>query len=417
MKELLKRIIFDQQSIQWNDRFIKRSINEGLLYGDEIVVISGIRRCGKSTLLNQLREELPEHDYYMNFDDERLINFSVHDFQLLQDTFMELFGIQKTYYFDEIQNIQGWERFVRRLHDMGNKVFVTGSNATMLSRELGTHLTGRFCKVELFPFSFREFTSFKGKTLKEVDFHSGTGRASLQRLFNDYTKLGGFPGYLKNNSPEYLRTLYESIIYRDVMVRNHLTGEKELLELVYYLASNVAKLSSYSSLSKVAGVKNASTIKSYLDFLQNAYLLFQVCKYDYSLNKQLQNARKTYFIDHALVSRLGFLFSSEKGRILENIIFVELQRRGEEVYYHRNLRECDFIIKQGVKITGAIQVCHSFESTETRQREIKGLIDAMDNYNLNKGLIITDSVEEQIETEGKTISFVPAWRWAISDNR
>lgn len=411
MKELLKAVIYDQQSLTWDDRFIKRMIPAGLLESEEICVISGVRRCGKSTLLHEIRATRDEHDYYLNFDDERLINFKVADFQLLYETFIELFGQQKTFYFDEIQNIKGWERFVRRLYDHGNKVFITGSNATMLSRELGTHLTGRYSKIELYPFSFREFLQFNNRTITVKDFSGTTGKSELQRFFTEYLTNGGFPAYLKTKSDAYLKSLYESILYRDVMVRNHLTSERELLELVNYLASNISRLASYNALAKIVGVKNATTIKNYLSFLQNTYLLFLVSKYDFALKKQLQNSKKIYFIDNALVNRLGFSFSGEKGRMLENLVFIELKRRDQEVFYHNDRHECDFVIKNGIHITEAIQVCFTFDLPDTREREIRGLMDAMQRYGLKEGMIITNSMDEILTIEGYKIEIVPAWKW------
>lgn len=415
MKELLKAVIYDQQSLVWDDRFVKRAIPAGISEHNEIEVISGVRRCGKSTLLHQIRAIRDEHDYYLNFDDERLVNFKVADFQLLYETFIELFGLQKTFYFDEIQNIAGWELFVRRLHDHGNKVFITGSNATMLSRELGTHLTGRYSKIELYPFSFSEYLKFNGRTVKPKDISGTTGKSELQRFFNEYLANGGFPAYLQNKSETYLKSLYESILYRDVMVRNHLTNERELLELVNYLASNISRLASYNSLAKIVGVKNATTIKNYLGFLQNTYLLFLVSKYDYALKKQLQNSKKVYFIDNAMVNRLGFSFSGEKGRMLENLIFIELKRRDKEVFYHNGRHECDFVIKNGIHITEAIQVCYTFDLPDTREREIKGLIDALQYYGLKEGMIITNDMDEHISIDGFKIEIVPAWKWLVRD--
>jgi predicted AAA+ superfamily ATPase len=370
MKELLKSVLFDQQKLGWNTRNVKRDFPPTYLYNQEIVVITGIRRCGKSTLLQQIRVEQVEKDYFINFDDERLIQFRVEDFQILYETFIELFGMQKTFYFDEIQNIAGWERFVRRLHDYGNKVFITGSNANMLSRELGTHLTGRYMSHELYPFSFREFLEYKGKVPLPSEIYSTEGKSEIKALFSQYFSVGGFPVFLENKNDNYIKSLYENILYRDVMVRNNLTNEKEIMELVYYLASNVSRLSSFNSLAKTIGVKNASTVSNYLQFIQNTYLIFQINKFDFSLKKQIQNTKKTYFIDQALVTRLGFLFSEEKGRLLENIVFIELKRRGHEVYYFSAKNECDFLIRQGTQITAAIQVCYSFDTKETKTREI-----------------------------------------------
>ena len=414
MKDLIKTVIYDQKGMVWNNRFIPRNIAANIITSEAIVVISGIRRCGKSTLLRQIRNENKEKDYYLNFDDERLIRFSVDHFQLLYETFIELFGVQKTFYFDEIQNIPGWERFVRRLHDDGCKVFITGSNASMLSRELGTHLTGRYMQTELFPFSFAEFLGLKNFTWNDSDLFSTEGRATLIGYFNEYFTLGGFPLFLKERDEDYLKSLYESILYRDVLVRNKLINEKELLQLVYYLASNVSKLSSFNGLTKIVGVKNANTISNYVSFLQDTYLIFQISKFDYSLKKQILNPKKTYFIDNALICRLGFMFSEEKGRLLENIVFLELRRRRLEIFYHHNLHECDFIIRQGNTIVQAIQVCYSFDSNETRLRETKGLRDAMNQYSLAEGLILLQDAQEQtLEENGKIIRIMPVWKWLL----
>lgn len=413
MKELLKSVLFDQQKLRWNTLNVRRNFPTSYQNNQEIVVITGIRRCGKSTLLQQIRAEQSEKDYFINFDDERLIQFKVEDFQLLYETFIELFGVQKTFYFDEIQNITGWERFVRRLHDYGNKVYITGSNANMLSRELGTHLTGRYVTMELYPFSFREFLEFNGKALTQGDMYSTEGRSELKAMFSKFVLFGGFPVFLENQNDNYMKSLYENILYRDVLVRNNLTNEKELLELVYFLASNVSRLSSFNSLAKTIGIKNASTISNYLQFIQNTYLIFQVNKFDFSLRKQIQNPRKTYFIDQALVTRLGFLFSEEKGRLLENIAFIELKRRGQEVFYYRGKNECDFLIRQGTQITNAIQVCYSFDTPETKARELNGLTEAMKTYFLNEGFILTNDTEEDTVIDGLNIRIMPVWKWIL----
>lgn len=414
MKELLKSVIFDQQKLGWNSRNVKRSFPTTSLKNQEIVVITGIRRCGKSTLLQQIRAEEAEKDYFINFDDERLIQFRVDDFQVLYEVFIELFGVQKTFYFDEIQNIPGWERFVRRLHDYGNKIYITGSNAKLLSRELGTHLTGRYVSFELYPFSFLEFLEYKGKSPSQSSIYSTEGKSEMKALFSQFFALGGFPVYLENQNDSYLKSLYENILYRDVMVRNNLTSEKEILELVYYLASNVSRLSSFNSLAKTIGVKNATTVSNYLQFIQNSYLIFQVNKFDFSLRKQIQNSRKSYFIDQALVTRLGFLFSEEKGRLLENIVFIELKRRGHEIYYFSGKNECDFLIREATKITNAIQVCYSFDVQETKIRELSGLMEAMKTYSLTEGLILTNDTEEEIKTNNTTIKIVPVWKWLLT---
>jgi uncharacterized protein len=412
MRDLLKQIIFEQQSVT-GEKFIHREIPDSLSLCKEIVVISGIRRCGKSVLLHQVRQLHNEKDYYLNFEDERLISFGVEDFQLLHELFIELFGNQKTFYFDEIQNVLGWERFVRRLYDSGNKVYVTGSNATMLSKELGTHLTGRYIQYELFPFSFQEYLTYIGVQVSDKDVFTSEGRAKLSRAFSQYFEQGGFPQFIENKNKEYLATLYESILYRDVMVRNNLTNEREIKELMYYLASNIAKLTSYNSLSSVIGVKSSTTVKNYIDLVEDTYMVFQVSKFDYSLKKQLMNNKKIYFIDNALVRRLGFQFSENFGRLLENLIFVQLRRQGKEVFYHQKNAECDFVIRENNKITYAIQVCYDLSSDEVRKREVQGLLEAMQIYNLQEGAIITMNEEQEIHIEDKKINVVSAWKWFL----
>lgn len=418
MKEKLKSIIFDQQEIKWQSKFVERSIPKTYLSSQEIMVVSGIRRCGKSTLLHQIRRIMPEKNYYLNFDDDRLIDFSIDNLQMLYETFIELFGLQKTFYFDEIQNVKGWELFVSRLYENGNKVFVTGSNAALLSRELGTHLTGRYMQLELYPFSFREYLAFNSKIIDEKDFYTTTGRSTIKTAFNTYFSLGGFPQFLRNKQDEYLKALYESIIYRDVMVRNKLTSEKEILELVYFLASNVSRYASYNKLAQTIGIKNPTTVKNYIDFISDSYLLFQINKFDYSVNKQILNPKKIYFIDIALVKKLGFQFSEENGRFLENLVFLELKRRGLNCWYHSGKYECDFVIKEGNSITQAIQVCYSFENNQTKNREVRGLQEALKVYNLELGLILTADYEEDLEfDEGGMIKIRPVWKWLLENEK
>ncbi len=410
-RQILKEVILDQRALSLKPDDVWRY--QPIAEDSEVVVLSGVRRCGKSTLLQEIRSTQNESDYFFNFDDERVLNFTVNDFQILTELFIELFGMQNTYYFDEIQNIEGWERYIRRLRDYGSKVFITGSNASMLSRELGTHLTGRYVRKELFPFSFKEFLRFKGIDHPETGLLSTNEKSLIKGQFNVYFESGGFPAYLKSGNKEYLKSLYESILYRDVMVRNNLTNEKELLELVYYFSSNVGKLMSYNSLAKVVGVKNASTISNYVAFLQDSYLIFMVNKYDVSLKKQIQNAKKGYLIDLGLLRTLAFHHTEDNGRLLENLVFLELKRRGKEIYYHNQKRECDFVIKEKTKIVEAIQVSWSIEDEFTYKRELAGLLDAVNTNGLKEGLILTESIDREIEVEGVRVRVKPVWKWML----
>ncbi|MGM9694277.1 MAG: ATP-binding protein [Alloprevotella sp.] len=417
MKELLKKIIFEQQEAckHFVENTIPRHIEEEWLNTSEVLIISGIRRCGKSVLVQQLRQKLPEKDFFFNFDDERLIKFSVSDFQTLQECFYELFGEQHTYYFDEIQNVEGWETFVRRLYNEGNKVIVTGSNARMLSRELGTHLTGRYISVEIYPFSFSEYLELCDVHPEQKDFFTTSGRSLLVGRFRDYLERGGFPKYLQTSSPVYLSALYESIVFRDVIVRNGLTNEKEIKELVFYLASNAAKRITYTSLGKAIGVRHAETVKNYLEYIQQTYLIFQLLKYDTSLKTQMLNPKKVYFIDNAIVNRIGFNVTENAGIKLENLVLIELKRRGCDVFYYSDKKECDFVVRQGFKVVQAFQVTASMSDAKTGKREIDGLLEAMRAFNLKEGHVLTLDEKEEIVTEEGIIHVLPTWEWMLKE--
>lgn len=416
MKELIKTIIFEQREDVTNAvrNTIPRDIKDEWLTTDEILIISGIRRCGKSILLQQIRSRMIEKDFYFNFDDERLVNFSVEDFAKLQECLIELFGLQHTYYFDEIQNIDGWETFVRRLYNGGNKIFVTGSNARMLSRELGTHLTGRYISVELFPFSFLEYLKLRKIEFSQKDFYTTSGKSILLSEFKKYLKEGGFPKYLLEQSEAYLSALYQSIVYRDILTRNKISNEKQMQELVYYLASNAAKRATYSSLGKIIGVKHPDTVKNYLDYVEQTYLIFQLMKYSPSLKTQMSSPKKIYFIDNAIINRIGFNATDNFGVQLENLVHLEMRRRGKDVFYYDGTKECDFLVRKGTQIVEAFQVTLTVSDSETRKREISGLVEAMETYSLTEGVILTMEDKETINENGKTIKILPVWEWLLT---
>lgn len=425
--EILKLIIADQQHYSRlpipADEITRVAADtvHNLRNNEEIIVISGIRRCGKSTLMQQLRCSAPvgQADYFMNFDDDRLIQFSVEDFQLLLEVFVELYGEQKTCYFDEIQNIPEWERFIRRLQDQDYKIYLTGSNANLFSRELGTRLTGRYIRVDLYPFSFREMVSFQAPELLTADVYTTYQKGQVRALFSEFIQLGGFPDYVRMRQPEYLHFLYESIIYRDIIVRYKLTSEKPLKELVYYLASNVGKEISYNGLRKLLGLGSATTVSEYCSYLEGSFICFFINRYSPSLKKQMLYNKKVYFIDQVLAMTLGFRFSEDRGRMLENIVFLELKRRHYEIYFHQQDKECDFILRKSYEIVGAIQVCIDLSNPETKQREYAGLLEAMATYSLTSGDIIHEGLEESDEkvvyqNETYLVRRIPIWKWLLS---
>ncbi len=289
-KSLLREIILEQEkNRQTVDLGIKRSALDIVLKQISLshaVVISGIRRSGKSTLLNQIISNCYEKGvYYLNFEDERLVDFAVTDFNNLYETFLELYGERKVFFFDEIQNVPKWEIFVRRMQDKGCKFFITGSNASLLSKELGTKLTGRCVSIELYPFSFVEFLSFKGYKLQKNALSYTAERAAIKKHFAEYLKHGGMPEYLKYKDPTLLKRVYEDILYRDIVARYDIKQVKVLRELGLYLLSNIGGLFSYNNLKKVLGVGSMNTIKSYADFLENSFLIFLISFLKYYQNR------------------------------------------------------------------------------------------------------------------------------------
>lgn len=409
----LKEIIIDQNTRQEQENLVDREIFskvESHVKNDFVIIISGIRRCGKSTLLSQIRKK--HAGYYLNFDDERLINFKIDDFKILEELFIELYGEKKIFYFDEIQNIPIWERFVRRLHDERKKVFITGSNASMLSKELGTHLTGRYLMLQLFPFSFKEFLYLKKFELDEKSVFLTASRAKIKKNFADYFISGGFPEYLKELNADYLKTLYENIIYRDILVRYKIPNEKSLKELVYLAVNNISKEISFNSVKKTLGFGSSTTVKDYFDYLENSFLVFLIPKFDYSLRKQMYYNKKVYCIDNGLAKHLGFRVTPDSGKLLENLIFIELRRRGKEIYYYSDKKECDFVIKDSSKVTEAIQCCYEL-TRENKEREISGLIESMEKFKLKESLILTYDQEEEIKIDKKKIKVVPVWKWLL----
>ena len=415
-KDLLRQVIYEQRELN-EPLGIKRKIYQEQVNAPEILVISGVRRCGKSVLMQQIRAGQAEQDYCLCFDDDRLLHFEVSDFQLMCDVFAEDFGMQKTFYLDEVQLIEGWERFVDRLYSHHNKVFITGSNAYLLSKELGTLLTGRHLTQELWPMSLLEFMELRNEKWQKSDLYTTAGKAKLVNLQNAYLKEGGFPQYLQTRNPRYLKELYNDIIYRDIVARHKLQSDRQIREMTYYLASNFTHRFTYLSVAKATGIKSSETIQDYIQYLEEAYLVGVLTKYDYKVGEQLKSPKKIYFIDNALVGQIGFSFSSNMGPRLENAVYVELRRREHEVFYYQDKWECDFIVRENASITKAYQVTVSLADTETRKREINGLVSAMDAFGLNEGTVITQDESEELKLDdGKTIYVIPFYKWVCEES-
>ncbi|EKD56362.1 MAG: hypothetical protein ACD_58C00213G0005 [uncultured bacterium] len=418
---LLKEIIMEQaKDLEKKDVGIERDtmlkLEESLKIPHSIV-ISGLRRVGKSTLLMQIMNKFYKNKcYYFNFEDERLINFQKEDFNKLYEILLELFGEKTVFFFDEIQNIIGWENFVRRMQDKGFKFYLTGSNASMLSRELGTKLTGRYIPYELYPFSFREYLDFKGYIVPSNATSYTKERAKLKSYFNQYLKSGGLPEYLKFENKDILKRIYEDILYRDIVTRYDVQEVKSLRELALYYFSNLGNLTSFNKLKEILKLGSVNTVKSYTDYFENSYLFFTVNIFSYKVSQQFIAPKKIYSIDNGLADAISFSFSKNSGKFLENMVFIELKRRGDSIYYYKtkNNLEVDFVIRKGRDIIELIQVCESIEKTDTREREIKALIQAMDELDLKSSIILTTDKEKIININNKTIKVLPTYKWLLN---
>lgn len=416
LKDRLKEIIFDQkESFNNKKQLIPRDIElEKYISTKQIVIISGIRRCGKSSLMYLIKEQMKLTDTefcYFNFDDERILPDS-SIFEDLYNLHIELYGKEPVLFLDEPQNINLWEKFVNRMYENGVKIFVTGSNAKLLSSEISSSLTGRNKLIELFPFSFSEYIRYIQHSYN-FEHLTSKKRSLLIKDFNQYMESGGFPLIVKENDTELVNSYFQDILYRDIVARYRLSQVNEIRQIGLYFASNVGKIFSYSTLQEISGIKSTSSIKNYLHYYEQTYLFFYLKKFDYSIKKQMMNPKKAYIIDPAFAYRLGFNFSENKGRILENIVFLELLRRKMEVYYYSGKKECDFLIKKGIQINEAIQVAFHLHH-ENYEREFQGLLEAVEKFKLPHGLLLTYQADENINyPQNDKIKIIPVWKWLI----
>ena len=377
------------------------------------VIISGLRRVGKSTLLAQLAHRLGEEVfYYLNFEDERFLGFQPDDANVIYQHLVEIYGQRSVFIIDEIQNVVGWEHFVRRFMDMGFKFYITGSNASLLSGELGARLTGRYVPLELLPFSFGEFLTFKGYETPDLNRLTTTGQALLQRRLDEYLEQGGIPEPVKYPALPLHRALYDDVLYRDIAARYRIDDVRALKELAYSLISNPAGLVSFNKLKEQLKLGSVNTVKNYIEYLEKSWLIFTVNVYDYSVRRQQIASKKTYAIDTGLINAVGFSFSPNRGRLLENLVFLSLRRLGRDIYYFlpKNGYEVDFYLPdRGV----LIQVSQNLHQPETREREIRSLLTAMTALNLKESLILSEGQAESIQDGGMTIHLQPVAAWLL----
>lgn len=382
--------------IRTGDKGLKRESGASLpVLSKHALIITGIRRCGKSTLLFQLIEEKYHDAFFLNFDDNRLFSFENSDFSRLDELITET--AKRVLIFDELQEVEGWERYVRQKLDENYHVIITGSNAKLLSKELGTKLTGRYIAKELFPFSFNEFVRFESLKTDE--------EAVLQ-----FMKLGGFPEYVKTKQPEILSHLFDDILIRDIIVRYGIRDVKNLQRLALYLVSNIGKPVTGSKLKQAVGIYATSTIMEYFSYLESSYLFYFVPRFSYSAKSQMINPRKIYAADTGLITVNSSSFSDDNGRKLENIVYNYLRSDYKEIFYFMDKNECDFVV---IKRSGkplAIQVCYTL-GKDNLERELGGLYEALKSLGISEGVIVTLNQKDEFTNEGLTAHIVPAYEF------
>lgn len=418
-KRLIKQIILEQrEEIEriFKERIIPRQIQSkisSLMGSDLIKVIMGVRRCGKSVLAHQL---LTGENYgYVNFDDERLSGVKSQELNDFLEVMNEIDPNFKYFFLDEVQNVEGWELFVNRLKRKGYNIIISGSNSKLLSKELATHLTGRHFSIELYPFSFREFLIYEDLKIEEKDVFITEKRANLRRMFEKYVEIGGLPEVFKIEAwASYLRDLFYKIIMRDIVERYSIKYVKDLKEIALLAVSNFGSKITYHKIKRIFEVKSVHTIKNYLDYLQEAYLIFQLLPFSFKFKEQIKQPRKIYCIDTGLINALVPKATFDYGRIMENITFLELKRRGKEIYFYSQPNyEVDFLVKEGIKIIQLIQVCFSIKDEDTRKREFRSLLKGSKDLRCNELTLITCDEEKEEQIDSKIIRVVPLWKWLL----
>jgi len=422
---MLRDILLDQkEELEERFRRTKKVVEREFLSSykefinsKQIKVTTGIRRCGKSFSTYLLLRD--KKFAYANFD-EKILSSSSH--QDIISTLFEVFGDVDIFFFDEIQNLNDWEFLVNKLHRSGYNVFITGSNARLLSKELSDRLTGRHIDIEIFPFSFREFLI--AREFKE-DIRTTKGQGIIKNLLKEYINIGGFPEIIiENENPKiYLRTLFNDIVEKDIIRRFEIKNETTFREISYFLLSNAGNYVTYNGLKNSFNLGSDHTVKNYLSYLQMSYLFIFLENFSYSTKRRFSYPKKVYLIDTGF-NLISFRFSENFGRLIENVVLIELLRRRSywfnnwEIYYFKDYqqREVDFVIKEGINIKQLIQVTYASNKDEIEQREIKSLLKAYElfkDYNPEL-LVITWDYEDVSKIDNKEIKFIPLWKLLLN---
>lgn len=382
---------------------------------DLVKVVLGPRRAGKSVFSIQMLHGI--EFAYLNFDDERLLR--VTDYDEFVKAIRQVYGEANNLLFDEIQNLKDWELFINRLQRQGFRIVITGSNAHLLSRELSSHLTGRFLQFQILPFSFREFLKAKNFSIDET-LETKDRQGLILNYLDEYMDKGGFPEIVvKHLEPKpYLTTLFESILFKDIAKRYNVRFSKKLYDLGYYLITNHSSEFTSTRLKKILNFSSVHTVENYVEYLSEAFLLFFADRFSFKLKEQLKSPRKVYSYDTGMAKSVKFSMTHDTGKFMENIVAIELIRRGIEPYTYRtaNGKEVDFIIKKGNYIIELIQVSYDISDYDTSKRELSAIIKAGEELKCNRLTVITWDNQGVETLKNKQVSFLPLWRWLLNGN-
>lgn len=389
---------------------------ETYLRQDIIKVVTGVRRCGKSIFCFMVLKDT--NFGYVNFDEKEVAELDNYD-EILR-YIQEFYGDVDYLFLDEVQNLDNWELWVNSLHRRGFNLIITGSNAKLLSRELATHLTGRHITAELFPFSFREYLDTVEFDIR--DEYTEQERGMVLNHLKKYMEVGGFPEVIvKGYDYAYLRTLFDSIILKDVVQRHKVRYADDLYNLARFLVSSYSNEVSYTKLKNTLKFGSVHTVQNYMSYLEDTYLIFHLDRFSFKQREQMNSPKKMYVIDTGLIHAIAFGFSDNIGNLMENIVAVELLRRKSsadsrvEIYYWKGSQnyEVDFLVKEGLRVSSLIQVCYDIDNPKTKKRELRSLVGAADDLDCSELIVITWDFEGEEECKGRRIRFVPLWKWLL----
>ena len=428
----IKRLLVEFYEKPIPKRF-ERNYDYTLLETNKILSFVGVRRSGKTSYLYQIMHHLQEKGIkkenliYLNFEDDRLYPLEGNELDSILPSIEEVLNTDNTQniylFLDEIQNIENWPRWLRRIHDTQENIslFVTGSSSKLLSREIGTELRGRTLSTEVFPFSFKEYLSFNEIPYDTKQLEFSSNRGNILKYFTSYLNNGGFPEILHypQNKKEILQEYFSAIFYKDLVERHAIKSTKmfeDFLKLLVQSIGNVSSLTKLEKNLKSLGHKvSKSTLGEYLDYAQEAYFLFQLPVFSPKIKNQLIYPKKIYGIDNGLLNSLTFKLIEQQSILLENLVFLELIKQKKELFYYKtkNDLEVDFLVKDDVEFKELIQVSVSINDEQTRKREVRALEKAMEELELRKGTIITLDEKETIEIGDKKIDVIPILQFLL----